>query len=104
MPLPPVTLMTSSFEVPAGGLLPVSGVGKVDGWNVLDTNAAKVVSVGALAATENNALAGNNVLALHQATLSRILHHLRRQHLHPLLRPPGRPPRQRPRRVVAGGK
>jgi len=45
----------------------------VDGWTVVDTNPVKVVSVNVLAANEGNALAGVNVLALHQGSILRVL-------------------------------
>jgi subtilisin-like proprotein convertase family protein len=66
--LPPVTNMTSSFE----GLAGVYSGTTVDGWTV-DTNPVTVVAVGALAGTEGNPLAGTNVLALHQGTITRTL-------------------------------
>ena len=69
MPLPPVTLLTSSFEVTAQSYAPA---GAVDGWTV-GNNPVLVVNVPALAATEGNAISGNNVLALHQGTLTRTL-------------------------------
>ena len=70
LPLPPVTLLASSFESAAAtSYAPGSAV---EGWAV-SNNPVLVVNVPALAATENNALSGTNVLALHQATLTRTL-------------------------------
>jgi subtilisin-like proprotein convertase family protein len=66
----PVTNMQSSFEVAAGDY---AAPATVDGWNVVDTNPVKVVSVNLLAADEVNPLAGNNVLALHHGGILRQL-------------------------------
>ncbi len=67
---PPVTNI-SSFEKFAAGDYAFPQI--VDGWNVLDTNPVKVVTVTALAANEGNLIAGSNVLALHHGSISRIL-------------------------------
>ena len=69
LPFAPVTQLTSSFESVAAAVYANT---TMEGWTV-GSNAVTVVNVGALAATENNAIAGNNVLALHQGTISRVL-------------------------------
>jgi hypothetical protein len=69
--LPTTTLFTSSFETAAPGDYAQPTNGTADSWTVMDTNPVKVVYVTALAANEGNALAGVNVLALHNGSIVR---------------------------------
>jgi subtilisin-like proprotein convertase family protein len=66
---PAVTNIISTFESSTPG----DYTNTVDTWTVVDTNPVKVVSANVLAANEGNALAGSNVLALHQGSIMQVL-------------------------------
>ena len=68
---PAVTNIISTFEGASSGIY--AAPSSVDGWTVVDTNPVKVVSVDMLAANEGNAIAGQNVLALHNGGITRVL-------------------------------
>jgi subtilisin-like proprotein convertase family protein len=70
-PIPAVTNILSQFETVAA--MDYSAPSSFEGWTVVDTNPVKVVTVPVLAGNEGNALAGSNVLALHNGGITRVL-------------------------------